>query len=214
MNDLEKEQNRARADLEAASKRLDEAGGSVVQSEIRYDLEESDEAFAALEVALSSQRRGQLDLTRAERKLVEAEEAFRQAIIGERRTELEGLKHALTPDERRAAYDHMLAAIIPLVLQLDELVEKLGGANVELIVKHDRARELAKYVGDIGFTAQVPRPMPDEAVSLLRLLVAEHTAGAAHAAITPWDRPASWTDAGMPIYEAAKLLLEGSERFS
>ena len=161
MNDLEKERDRAREAQEAASLRLDVAGGSVVQIEIKYDLEPSDKAFAALEAALSSQRRAQLDLTRAERRLEEAEEAFRQAILGERRTELGGLKHELTPDERRAVYDHMLAEIIPLVVRLDELVEKLGGANVEMIVKHDRARELAKYVGDIGFTAQVPRPAPE-----------------------------------------------------
>ena len=204
----------ARADLEAASKRLDEAGGSRLLGENTYDAEPTDLNFEALEKLLASERRAALDQTRAERRLEEAEEAFRQAILGERRTELGGLKHELTPDERRAVYDHMLAEIIPLVLQLDELVEKLGGANVEMIVKHDRARELAKFVGDIGFTAQVPRPLPDESISLLRLLVAEHTAGNAHAAITPWDRPASWTDAGMPIYEAAKLLLEGSERFS
>ena len=203
----------ARAAMEAAQKRLDEAGGSVVQAEIKYDVEASDEAFAAVETALSSQRRAQRDLTRAERLLEEASTSFAEAVKGERRAELGELKFALTPDERRARYDVFISKIVPLAAQLDELVSSLGAENVKLLVKHDRARDLARFVGDIGFAAQVPRPDPQEGVSLLRLLISSHTEGIAHEALVPWDRPA-WNSPGMPIYEQAQSLLEGDEKLS
>ena len=205
--------DRARAALEAASKHLDEAGGAVIQAEIAYDEDASDVAFASLETALSSQRRAQLDLTRAERRLEEAETAFAEAIKGERRGELGELKFALTSDERRARYDVWISQIIPLAAQLEDLVSSLGAENVQLLVKHDRARDLARFVGDIGFAAQVPRPDPQEAISLLRLLIGSHTQGVAHEALVPWDRPA-WNSPGMPIYEQAQSLLEGDERLS
>ena len=203
----------ARAAMEAASARLNEAGGHVVQAEIRYDSEATDEAFAAVEAALSSQRRAQRDLTRSERLLEEAETSFAEAVKGERRAELGELKFALTPDERRARYEVFTSKIVPLAAQLDELVSSLGSENVKLLVKHDRARDLARFVGDIGFAAQVPRPDPQEGVSLLRLLIGSHTEGIAHEALVPWDRPA-WNSPGMPIYEQAQSLLEGDEKLS
>ena len=199
--------------MEAAQKRLDEAGGSVVQAEIKYDNEATDAVFAALETALSSQRRAQRDLSRSERLLEEAETSFAEAVKGERRAELGELKFALTPDERRARYEVFTSKIVPLAAQLDELVSGLGAANIELLVKHDRARDLARFVGDIGFAAQVPRPDPQEGVSLLRLLIGSHTEGIAHEALVPWDRPA-WNSPGMPIYEQAQSLLDGDEKLS
>ena len=159
---IDRDLESARAAMEAASARLNEAGGHVVQAEIRYDSEATDEAFAAVEAALSSQRRAQRDLSRSERLFEEAEAAFAEAIKGERRAELGELKFQLTGDERRARYDLFISKIIPLAAQLDELVSSLGAENVKLLVKHDRAREIARFVGDIGFAAQVPRPDPQE----------------------------------------------------
>lgn len=210
---IDRDLESARAAMEAAAARLNKAGGHVVQAEITYDNDATDEAFALLETALSSQRRAQRDLTRAERLLEEAEAAFAEAIKGERRAELGELKFALTPDERRARYDVFISKIVPLAAQLDDLVSSLGAANIELLVKHDRARDLARFVGDIGFAAQVPRPDPQEGVSLLRLLIGSHTEGIAHEALVPWDRPA-WNSPGMPIYEQAQSLLEGDEKLS
>lgn len=212
MNDLEKERDRARTAVEAASKRLDEAGGAVVHAEIKYDTEPSDEAFAALEVALSSQRRAQLDLTRAERRLEEAEEAFRQAILGERRIELEEVKCSLMPDARREAYEPLLRQIIPLVSKLDGLIEELGGINVQVLERHDRGLYLARLVDDPSFATRHPRPSATEGVSLLRLLLASNSSGVCAEHIVPWTRP-QWNGEGIDLYERAQQLLAPEERF-
>ena len=214
MDDVTREVEPARAALETAAKRLDEAGGFVVHAEIAYDTEPSDEAFAALEQALLSQRRAALDLTRAERRLEEAEEAFRQAVLGERRIELEACKFALTADQRRALYDRSIAPVIESYPKLCDLVSELGCANVRVLEIWERARQLAKLVNDDTFLARHPRPSAEEAVSLLRLLIGAHTEGNAHEALTPWDRP-NWDHPGLPVYEQAMSLLDGEEkRFS
>lgn len=214
MNDKEKDRDVVCAgqELAACEKRLDEEGGRVVLAENLYDRFQSDENFGLLEKTLASQRRAHLDMTRAERRLKEAEQAFEQALLSEHRTELEQKKYALMPEQRRATYDADLPGIVPHVKALDVGVEALVISNIRLIETWDRARYLAHLIGDETFLARFPRPSPSEATSLLRLIMASQASGTCAEFLVPWTRPA-WNGEGVDLYERAQELLAPEEKY-